>query len=180
MRVLRICLTEHFPSRLTGFSFRANDSPILPKLKMAPPPPPQPQCDIFMQRCNIIATANCVKCQNGYIHHASFGITSCSNLQAIIFWSCKTRSTTFTTYISALDRISAMEKKIECVNSRIRDFALLQNEVASLRKLDSPFMNADKTGFHRNRIESSSSSQIISGSKKRKAEEFVWNLHNEN
>ena len=86
----------------------------------------------------------------------------------------------FAADISALDRISAMEKKIECVNSQIRDVALLQNELASLRKPDSPFMNADKTGFHRNRIESSSSSQSISGSKKRKAEEFVWNQHNEN
>ena len=73
----------------------------------------------------------------------------------------------FAAEISALDRISAMEKKIECVNSRIRDVALLRNEVASLRKPDSPFLNADKTEFHRNRIESSSSSQGISGSKKR-------------
>ena len=73
----------------------------------------------------------------------------------------------FAAEISALDRISAMEKKIECVNSRIRDVALLRKEVASLRKPDSPFLNADKTGFHRNRIESSSSSQGISGSKKR-------------
>ena len=66
-----------------------------------------------------------------------------------------------------------MEKKIEFVNSRIQDDALLRNEVPSLNKPDSPFLNAAKTGFHRNRIESSSSSQSISGSKKRKAEEFV-------
>ena len=82
-------------------------------------------------------------------------------------------SITFAAEISALDRISAMEKKIEFVNSRIRDDALLRNEVPSLNKPDYPFLNADKIGFHRNRIESSSSSQSISGSKKRKAEEFV-------
>ena len=86
----------------------------------------------------------------------------------------------FAADISALDRISAMEKKIECVNSRIRDVALLRREVASLRKPVSLFLNAEKTGFHRNRTESSSSSQGISGSKKRKAEEFVWNLHIKN
>ena len=79
----------------------------------------------------------------------------------------------FAADISALDKISAMEKKIECVNSRIRDVALLRREVASLRKPVSLFLNAEKTGFHRNRTESSSSSQGISGSKKRKAEEFV-------
>ena len=79
----------------------------------------------------------------------------------------------FAAEISALDRISAMEKQIEFVNSRIRDDALLRNEVPSLNKPDYPFLNADKIGFHRNRIESSSSSQSISGSKKRKAEEFV-------
>ena len=72
-----------------------------------------------------------------------------------------------------------MEKKIEFVNSRIQDDSLLRNEVPLLNKPDSPFLNAAKTGFHRNRIESSSSSQSISGNKK-KAEEFVWNLHNEN
>ena len=86
----------------------------------------------------------------------------------------------FAAEISALDRISAMEKKIEFVNSRIRDDALLRNEVPSLNKPDYPFLNAEKTGFHRNRTESSSSSQGISGSKKRKAEEFVWNLHIKN
>ena len=128
---------------------------------MGPPPPPEQECDICMPRCNPVKTANCVKCKNVYFHHACLEITSCSNVQALILWSFKICSSTFAAEILALDRIWAMEKKIERVNSIIRDLARLQNEVALLRKPDFPFLNAAKTGFHRNRIESFSSSQSI-------------------
>ena len=145
---------------------------------MAPPLPPEPKCDICMQRCYPVTTANCAKGKNVYVH-ACLGITSCSNLPGMIFWSCKTCLPTFAADISALNRISAMEK-IECVDSLIRDVALLRNEVSLLRKPNFPFLNAAKTRFNRNRIDSSSSSQGISGSRKRKAKKSFWNLTKEN
>ena len=108
-----------------------------------------------------------------YVYNGCLGIKSCSNLQGKIFWSCKTCSLTFAAVILALDSISVIEKKIECVDSLIRDVALLRSEMALLRKPNFPFPNATETGFDRNRIDSSTSSQSISGSKKRKAEEIV-------
>ena len=70
--------------------------------------------------------------------------------------------------------MSAKEKKIECVDSIIRDVAVLRNEVSVLRKPHFLFQNAAKTRFHRNRVDSSSSSQSISCSKKRKAENLTF------
>ena len=91
----------------------------------------------------------------------------------MVFWLCESCSPTFAAVISALDRTTAMEKKTECVDSLIRDVALLQNEVVLLRKSNFPSLNAVKTGFHRNRSNSPSVSLRILGSKKRKAEKFV-------
>ena len=81
---------------------------------MAPPLPPETQCNICMQPCNPVTTANCVKCQIVYVYNGCLGIKSCSNLQGKIFWSCKTRSLTVAAAISALDSISVMVKKVEC------------------------------------------------------------------
>ena len=52
----------------------------------------------------------------------------------MIFWSYKTFSPSSLAEISALGRVSAVKTKIECVDSLIRDVALLPNEVAFLRK----------------------------------------------
>ena len=85
------------------------------------------------------------------------------------------RESAFFTYLTSYWKILRLlhlnaEKK-ECVNSIIRDVALLQMEVALLREPNFPFLNAAKTVFHRNRKDSSSSSQSNSGSKKK-----IWRI----
>ena len=113
---------------------------------MAPPPPTplEPKCNICIQQFIPVTTAIFVNYKKVYVHHACLGITSCSSLQGMVFWSCETCSPTFAAVISALDRITAMEKKTECVDSLIRDVALLRNEVVLLRKSNFPFLNAAK------------------------------------
>ena len=58
----------------------------------------------------------------------------------------------FAAEISALDKKSARDRTIECVDLLIRDVALLQKGMALLRKPNFPLLNAAKTGFHRKKV----------------------------
>ena len=81
----------------------------------------------------------------------------------MISWSCPSCLPTFTTELSALDRISPLEVKLEKVDSLISERQSLKLEIKSLKKPDYPYLRA----FFRNRTGSTASDR---NSKKRKAE----------
>ena len=81
----------------------------------------------------------------------------------MIFWACSSCLPTFTTELSALDRISALEVKLEKVDSLISEIQLLKQEINSMKKPDYPYLRA----AFRNRTDSTASDR---NSKKRKAE----------
>ena len=70
---------------------------------------------------------------------------------------------TFTTELSALDRISALEVKLEKIDSLIYEIQSLKLEINSLKNLDYPYLRAAL----RNRTDRTASDR---NSKKRKAE----------
>ena len=81
----------------------------------------------------------------------------------MIFWACPSCLPTFTTELLALDRISALEVKLEKVDSLISEIQLLKQEINSMKKPDYPYLGA----AFRNRTDSTASDR---NSKKWKAE----------
>ena len=81
----------------------------------------------------------------------------------MIFWSCPSSSSIFTTELSALDRISTLEVKLEKVDSLIPAIQSLKLEINSLKKPDYPYLRA----AFRNRTDSTAKDR---NSKKRKTE----------
>ena len=81
----------------------------------------------------------------------------------MIFFSCPSYLPTFTTELSALDRISVLEVEFEKVDSLIFEIQSLKMEINYLKKPVYPYLRA----VFRNRTDSTASDRI---SKKRKAE----------
>ena len=81
----------------------------------------------------------------------------------MIFWSCPSCLLTFTSELSALDRTSALELKLEKVDSLISEVQSLKMETSSLKKPDYPYIRA----AFRNRTDSIASDRK---SKKRNTE----------
>ena len=90
------------------------------------------------------------------------------------YGSCAGCIPSFRAELSALDRITAVEKKLDCVDSLILDVKMLRNEIALIKKPEFPFLNAAKCGPHRNRNDSSSSYHSPTVNKKRKADDFEF------
>ena len=135
--------------------------------------PPTRLCEICIQRSSAQVGTHCVKCKNDYVHLTCLGITNNSNISGMIFWSCSKCSPTFAAELSALDRISAIEQKLECVDALIREVSLLRNEIATTKKPAFPFLKAAKTAFQRTQNDSTSSYQSSSVTKKPKADDFT-------
>ena len=81
----------------------------------------------------------------------------------MIFWAFPSCLSTFTTELTALDRISALEVKLEKVDSLILEIQFLKQEINSMKKPDYPYV---RPAF-RNRTDSIASDR---NSKKRKAD----------
>ena len=101
----------------------------------------------------------CVRCKSKCDHGSCLGIaqTSCIGM---IFWSCPSCLPTFTTVkalelsrVISLDRISALEVKLEKVVSLISEIQSLKLEINSLKKPDYPYLRA----AFRNRTDSTAS-----------------------
>ena len=75
----------------------------------------------------------------------------------MIYWSCAGCTPIRTAELSALDRIIAVEKKLDCVDSLIREVKMLRNEILLIKKAEFHFLKAAKSGPDRNRDDSSSS-----------------------
>ena len=75
---------------------------------------------------------------------------------------------------SALDRITAVEKKLACVDSLIGEMTMLRNEIALIKKPEFPFIKAAKSGPGRNRNDSSYRYHSATVNKKRKADDFEF------
>ena len=73
-----------------------------------------------------------------------------------------------------MDRITAVEEKLDCVDSLIREMTMLRNEIALIKKPEFPFFKAAKIGPGRKRNDSSSNYQSVTVNKKRKADEFEF------
>ena len=65
----------------------------------------------------------------------------------MIYWSCNGCTPIFTAELSALDRITAVEKKLDCVDSLIREVTVLRNEIALVKKPDFAFSKVDLPGI---------------------------------
>ena len=89
----------------------------------------------------------------------------------MIYWSCAGCTPSFTVELSALDRITAVEKKLDCVDSLIREVTMLRNEIALIKKPEFPFLKAAKSGPGWNRCDSSSS---YHSSAEKKADDFEF------
>ena len=92
----------------------------------------------------------------------------------MIYWSCAGCTPIFTAELSALDRITAVEKKLDCVDSLIRECTVQRNEITLIKKPEFPFLKAAKNGPGRNRNDSSSSYHSAAVNKIRKADEFEF------
>ena len=130
-----------------------------------PPPPPERLSEICIQLCCAQVGTHCIKCKYLYVHLACPGVLNSSNYSGMIFSSCSKCSPSFAAELSALDRVSAIEQKLEYVDALIHEVSLLRNE-----RPDFPFFKAAKTGLLRTRNDSTSRA---SGSKKRKADDLT-------
>ena len=126
-----------------------------------PPPPSDPPCNMCMGVCKEQERVICVRCKPNCVRGSCLGIAQ-TNCIGMIFWACPSCLPTFTTELSALDRLSALEVKLEKVDSLILEIQLLKQEINSM-KPDYPYLRA----AFRNRTDSTAS---VRNSKKRKAE----------
>ena len=99
------------------------------------------------------------------------GISSTANIRGMIFWSCAGCTPSFTAELSTPDRITAVEQKLDCVDSLIREVTMLQNEIALIKKPEFPFLKAAKSGPSRTRNDSSSSYHSATVNKMRGADD---------
>ena len=81
----------------------------------------------------------------------------------LVLSSCPSCLPTFTTVLSALDQISALEIKLEKIDLLISEIQSLKLQISSLKKPDYPYLRA----AFRDRTDSTASDR---NSKKRKAE----------
>ena len=117
-----------------------------------PPPPSDPPCTLCMGICTEQERVICVRCKSKCFHGCCLGIAQ-KNCIGMIFWSCPSCLPTFTTELSALDRISALEVKLEKVESLISEIQSLKLEINSLKKPDYTYLRA----AFRNRTDSTAS-----------------------
>ena len=98
----------------------------------------------------------CFRCNSNCVHGSCLGIAQTANCIGMIFWSCPSCLPTFTTKLSALERISSLEVKLEKVDSLISEIQSLKLEINSLKKPHYPYLRAafriltDSTASDRN------------------------------
>ena len=137
-----------------------------------PPPspqPPEPLCNVCNEPCNVPVSALCVKCKTIYVHYGFLGISSTANIKGIIYWPCAGCTTSLTAEIFALNRFTAIEKMLDCVDDLIRKVTMLRNEIALMKKPEFHFLEASKSGPGSNR----KLSYLISGLKTLRCQYFT-------
>ena len=139
-----------------------------------PPPPPETLCNICNEPCNVQRSAFCVKCKMIYVHFGCLGISSTAKIKGMIYWSCAGCTPSFTAELSALEKITAVDKKLDCVDSLIREVTMLRNEIALIKKAEFTFLKAANSGPTRNRNDNSSSHHSATVNKKRKADDLEF------
>ena len=90
----------------------------------------------------------------------------------MIYWPCVGCTPIFTEELSALDRITAVKKKLDCVDFLIHRVTMLRNEIALIKKPGFPFLKAAKSGPVSNQNDSSYSYHSATVNKERKADNF--------
>ena len=131
---------------------------------LSPPSPlPITPCTVCMGLCTEQERVICVRCKSECAHGSCLGMAQTTSCIGMIFWSYPSYFPTFTTELSALDRISVLEVEIEKVDSLISEIYSLKLEINSLKKPVYPYLRAAFT----NRTDSTASDR---NSKKRKAE----------
>ena len=98
-------------------------------------------------------------------------ISITANVKRLYFCTCADRTPVFTAELSALDRNTADEKNLDCVDSLIREMTMLRNEIALIKKPEF-FLTVAKNWPHRNQNDSLSSYHSATVNKKRKADVY--------
>ena len=89
---------------------------------LSPPrPPSDPPCTVCVGLCKKQERVICVRCKSNCVHGSCLGFAQTTICIGMIFWSCPSCLPTFTTELSALGRISALEVKLEKVDSLISE-----------------------------------------------------------
>ena len=117
------------------------------------PPPSDPLCNVCKGICSEQECVICVRCISKF--GLCFGIAQTTSCIGMIFRSCPSFLPTFTIELSALDRIYALENKLEKVDSLISEIQSLKLEINFLKKQDYPYLSA----AFRNRTDSIASAR---------------------
>ena len=80
----------------------------------------------------------------------------------------------FTAELCALHRITAIEKKLDCVDFLVPEVTMLRNQIALIKKPGFSFLKPAKIGPARIRNDSSSTYHSATVNKTRKADEFEF------
>ena len=130
---------------------------------LSPPPrPSDPPCTV----CRGLCTEQerfIVRCKSKCTHGSCLGCSQTANCIGMIFWSFPSSLPTFTTELSALNQVSALEVKLEKRDALISEIQSLKLEINSPKKPDYLYLRA----AFRNRTDSTA---IDRNSKKPKAE----------
>ena len=114
---------------------------------MVPPPPHEPLSNICNDPCNVQVTAFCVKCKKINVHFGCLRNSSTAIIKGMFYLSCAGCTPSFTVELSALDKITAVEKKLNCVprgDSMIREVTMLRNEIGLIENPKFPFLKMQK------------------------------------
>ena len=107
-----------------------------------PPPPSSTPCNVCMGLCTEQERVICVRCKSKCVHGSCLGIAQTTICIGMIFWSCSSCLPNFITELSALDRISALEVKLEKVDLLISEIQTLKLEINFLKKPVYPSLRA--------------------------------------
>ena len=126
-------------------------------------PPSDLPSIVFMGLCAEQERIFCVRCKSNCVYGICLGIAQTTSCIGMLFWYYQSCLPNFTTELSAPDRISALEVKLEKGDLRIAEIQSLKLEINSPKKPDHPYLRSAV------RDQSDTSSSYRS-SKKRKAE----------
>ena len=75
-----------------------------------------------------------VICKKICVHFGCFGNSRTANIKGLIYLSCSGCTLIFTVELLPLDRITVVEKKLDCFDFLIRVVTVLRNEIVFIKK----------------------------------------------